>query len=277
MADKKPRFEEYPKWMKKQFGKKLAANSETYYRSVANIVRADFSDSGFWKELLRSMPMFRDEYLVETSYPLFIQVGPALETKLEIKPFDSFLRKTYRKNILNNKNWPEEPPSGWITPDNWYSKINDMVRTLFAVKYLDGVKFLVDKIESLGQQHGLECRVDFEAKEEGYYAAHVYVTPQFVIPTMSWKTEQTSVDIEMQITTQLQEVIRQLLHKYYAEKRCELRAELLKWQWDYKCDEFSANYLGHVLHYVEGMIMEIRDKEQGGGRKHEEPKILEVS
>ena len=26
--------------------------------------------------------------------------------------------------------------------------------------------------------------------------------------------------------------------------------------------EFAANYLGHVLHYVEGMIMDIREKQE---------------
>ena len=35
------------------------------------------------------------------------------------------------------------------------------------------------------------------------------------------------------------------------------------WQWNYKSDEFAANYLGHILHYVEGMIIEIRDKKRG--------------
>ena len=36
----------------------------------------------------------------------------------------------------------------------------------------------------------------------------------------------------------------------------------MKWQWDYKSDEFTANYLGHILHYVEGRIVELRDKQK---------------
>jgi len=31
---------------------------------------------------------------------------------------------------------------------------------------------------------------------------------------------------------------------------------------DYKSPEFSSNYLGHIIHYVKGMIVEIRDKEK---------------
>lgn len=35
----------------------------------------------------------------------------------------------------------------------------------------------------------------------------------------------------------------------------------IKWQWDYESDEFIPNYLGHILHYIEGMIMEVRKRE----------------
>ncbi len=64
------------------------------------------------------------------------------------------------------------------------------------------------------------------------------------------------------MTTQLQEVIRRLLHTYYEDKR-QSKKEQTKWQWNYNSDEFSANYLGHILHYVEGMIMEVREKQRG--------------
>ena len=76
---------------------------------------------------------------------------------------------------------------------------------------------------------------------------------------MDFKTEKIMVSIEIQITTQLQEVIKKLLHKYYEERRKRIEKPSVKWQWDYKSDEFSTNYLGHILHYVEGMIMDIRE------------------
>jgi hypothetical protein len=86
------------------------------------------------------------------------------------------LLKTFRKNILDNKNWPDEPGNGWIVPDNWYTKVNDIIRTLIIVKYLDGVDFVQERIGSLCDRH---------------------------------------------LTTQLQEVIRKLLHKYYEDRRKE--------------------------------------------------------
>ena len=69
------------------------------------------------------------------------------------------------------------------------------------------------------------------------------------------------IPIEIQITTQLQDVIRKLLHIYYEERRKKITEDDIKWQWDYKSDEFVANYLGHILHYVEGMIMDVRSKQ----------------
>jgi hypothetical protein len=31
--------------------------------------------------------------------------------------------------------------------------------------------------------------------------------------------------------------------------------------WNYRNDQFITTYLGHILHYVEGMIIEVRDRE----------------
>ncbi len=44
------------------------------------------------------------------------------------------------------------------------------------------------------------------------------------------------------------------------ETRMKLKRTDKIWQWDYKCDEFLPNYLGHIIHYIEGMIMEVRDR-----------------
>jgi len=99
---------------------------------------------------------------------------------------------------------------------------------------------------------------DYEAREEGYYAAHCYPRFEINIPTLSWVTEATSVEFEIQVTTQLQDVIRNLTHDYYELRRSRKTIPDMKWQWDYKGPEFVPNYLGHILHYVEGMIMEVR-------------------
>lgn len=62
------------------------------------------------------------------------------------------------------------------------------------------------------------------------------------------------------MTTQIKDVIKRLLHKYYEERRMPGTTYNADWRWNYRSDEFIANYLGHILHYVEGMILEVRDR-----------------
>lgn len=262
MSSKKPKdIDEYREWLREKHEVDISDRVHTRYESVTTIIKVNFEQSDLWKQLTGNLREYNDEYLLETGYPL---LTPRFEPELYIKPFESFLLKTFRKNVVENKCWPDEPQSGWILPSNWYAKISDIIRTLFVVKYLDGVEFMISKIEHLCEQHSMGCKVFLEAREEGYYAAHLYAKREFEIPRVDWDTERVDVSIEIQITTQLQEVIRRLLHRYYQARRREPRKEDMKWQWDYKSDEFVANYLGHILHYVEGMIMEIREKQKEG-------------
>ena len=104
-------------------------------------------------------------------------------------------------------------------PDNWFHKINDIIRTLIEVRYLDGVEFLLENIKTNCKAQKIPFKAFLEAREEGYYAAHLYVKRKFEIPKVTWDTEFIELNIEIQITTQLQEVIRKLLHSYYEDRR----------------------------------------------------------
>jgi len=260
MSNKKPQnIDEYKKWLEKEHSVEISDRTRTYYESVTSKIKMDFEKSDFWVQLTENLRDFDSEYRLKTGYPL---LTPRFEPELCIKPFDSFLSKTFRKNILENKNLPKEPGGGWIFPNNWYSMINDIIRALFVVKYLDGVEFMIDKIKFICEQRDLPRSIFLEAREEGYYAAHLYTKHEFEIPRATWDTKRVEVSIEIQITTQLQEVIRKLLHKYYEERRKKAKKTNEKWQWNYQSNEFSTNYLGHILHYIEGMIMEIREKQK---------------
>lgn len=260
MTNKKPKdIDEYKKWLKEKHNIEISGKTQKYYDSVASRIKLDFAKSDFWILLTKNLREYEGEYLVKKGYHL---LTPILKPELYIKPFDSFLLKTFRKNIIENKRWPDEPKGGWVLANNWYSRINDIIRTLFEVKYLDGVEFMISKIKSICEERSMEYKISLKATEEGYYAAHLYIRKEFEIPKVNWDTERVDVLIEIQITTQIQEVIRKLLHKYYEDKRKRLEKEDIKWQWNYKSDEFVANYLGHILHYVEGMIMEIREKQK---------------
>jgi hypothetical protein len=267
MGKAKPKYEEYKKWLKDQHDLEITDRTKQYYEQVATTVKGIFQDSPLWKAFNHNRNYYSDEFLIESrGYSLWSNASEPAE--LKTKPYDSFLLKTYRRNILDNQNWPRQPRGGWILPDNWYSKINDIVRTSLVVKYLDGVEFVTGRFQVLCDEYNAKCNIHFEAKEEGYYAAHMYVTSRFEVPKMELGTEFVEGSIEIQVTTQLQEVILKLLHEYYEERRKQEKlTENIKWQWDYKSDEFATNYLGHILHYIEGMIMERRDKMEV--KKHE--------
>jgi hypothetical protein len=257
MDDKPINIEEYRRWLKENRQVEITGIIKNHYESVTEKMRQQFQKSIFWTQLSNNLHEYNDEYYLDTGYPLLQDISPP---EILVKPFDSFLVKTFRKNILENDAFPEPPKEGWILPENWYSRINDILRTYAVIKYLDGVEFIIGKIRSLCERISRDFKCTFEAREVGYYAVHLYTKEEFEIPRIDWDTTKVKTSIEIQLTTQLQEVIRKLLHKYYEEKRLLPEQAERMWQWDYRSDEFATNYLGHILHYIEGMIMEIRKR-----------------
>ncbi len=251
----RPSWDEYPLWLTDVDPPSAGVQgSKGRYETIGAKIRADVASSDAWRSIVADMREFHDEYTIATTYPLLASLD---EPQLHLKPYSSILEKTYRKNVLNNSEWPKSPKEGWITPSNWYSLINDIVRTTIVVKYLDGVQFLVERLQRIAEEKGNRFKADYEARDEGYYAAHCYVWFNLEVPRVDWNTEIVPVRFEIQVTTQVQEVIRKLTHDYYERRRLRLTPRETKWQWEYESPEFLPNYLGHVLHYVEGMIMEV--------------------
>jgi hypothetical protein len=251
--------EEHAAWLDEQVPKEPLSRARSRFDSASGLALLEIESSVFWQTFMAQLPELDDAYFQSTGgFKLFAGAG---RPGLVRKSFDSLLDKAYRKNVVHNVNWPEPPPNGWVTQENWYSRINDIIRTTMVVKYLDGVEYLASAASRLSAELSLPTTTDFEAREEGYYAAHLYVTHAVAIPRPSWDTELADIRLEIQVTTQLQDAIRQLTHAGYAQRRSR-DASSQKWQWDHKHPDFSPNYLGHILHYVEGMIMEIRDRQE---------------
>lgn len=267
MATAKPTFEEYIEWLRTDQSVVIDDATINNYDVAASTIRNHFWSSAFWQEFVagRILKNFDEQYQIDHhGYALLLnnEKPPDLDTKSA----DSFFSKTYRINVLNNRFWPRHPPrwqgkEQWILPDNWLTEINDIVRTCFVVKYFDGVKYLAAKIKELATKHGLEMETSFEAREEGYYAAHLYVNFEAEVVGLDWRTKKITTRVELQITTQLQDVIRRMLHQHYEERRMSFPENKKdEWKWNQKSNEFATNYLGHILHYLEGMIVEIRDR-----------------
>lgn len=255
----KPKDEiEFLEWIKEQLKFDFEPSKyKFYYETVTRKIKDDFEKSDSWKNLLQNLNEFNDEYYIEKGVNLLI---PSEKPQIYIKSLESVINKAYRKNVLNNINYPASPDKGWVTPDNWFENLNDILRTTITVKYLDGVSFLINKLESYFSNQGFKFDCSYEAREEGYYAAHSGIEYDFDIPDPQFSPIKKKFNIEIQVTTQIQETIKNLLHKHYEENRKKEKAKDYKWQWDYKSEEFIPNYLGHIIHYVEGMIVEIRDK-----------------
>lgn len=259
-APPKPTQGDYPRWLIGKCSKTDVNSAQKRLETVSPKLLSDIKASEFWQRLMISLSEVEDRYTSSCGYKLFAR---SERPGMVAKPYSSLLDKSYRKNILLNSDWPEPPEDGWITPVNWYGRINDIARTTVVVKYLDGVHVFAEHTRRLAHEFGHEFDVDYEARPEGYYAAHCYVSFNVDIPTLSWETEIVAARLEIQVTTQLQDVIRSLTHDYYERRRSNIPTSDVKWQWDYTCPEFVPNYLGHILHYVEGMIMDVRSRGSG--------------
>jgi hypothetical protein len=69
---------------------------------------------------------------------------------------------------------------------------------------------------------------------------------------------QALVEFEIQLTTQMQEVLRDLSHSFYEEKRLS-QDDDRQWKWDHKSALFRSSFMGHTLHLLEGVIVELRE------------------
>ena len=94
MHDKKPTsVDEYKKWLLKERGCELG-RAGSYYDSVTIKAKSDLEKSDLWSGLRSELNEFNDQYQGLTGFPLLLS-GQSLE--IYVKPFESFVLKTFRK------------------------------------------------------------------------------------------------------------------------------------------------------------------------------------
>jgi len=259
--------ESYKSWLARKSNIPIDRKLENYYKRERLMIKQQFEISDFWQEFLKNFDNYDNEYITNSrGYDLFLKTNNRIiQPEIKCKPYASVIDKTYRKNITENAYYPNAPEGGWIYPDNIFLKIKDIIRTSVVVKYMDGAKFLANKLDILGRKYDKKIDISYEARWEGYYAVHLNIPQNVKIANINLdKIEYHQILIEVQILTQIQDIIKNLLHKYYENKRSQVIIDPNskdEWKWDSSCDEFSTNYLGHILHYVEGEIVEIREKQ----------------
>lgn len=257
-TEPKPTKEQYETWLEQKTGIRLDVNLQFYYVTCQHEIKTNLEKSALWLEIIRTLREINDQYFIDNDERLIASID---NIQIKEKPWESLIDKTFRKNVLYNDNWPNPPGNEWITPINSFTNIQDILRTIIIVKYLDGVEMVVKKLETICDNHKAIPSCDFEAKPEGYYAAHFYFHYDLQIrQPNSFENVSASVPIEVQITTQLKEVVKSVLWEFYGAERSRESSQEKIWQWQWDSNEFAANYLGHILHYVDGMIVGVRNK-----------------
>jgi hypothetical protein len=260
---RKPRnLDEYRLWALKTLGLnltdvRLARIYDTNVNNVLTLVTQHPFFVGFSAEAAR----WGDFYHSKTNSDLFLG---SPEPHLIVKPFRSVEEKTYRINVLRNSDFPGAPPGGWVDQTNLYSRLNDLVRGMLICRFADAPEFVTTQILDYAGSFGLANRGYSQEREDGYYAFHSYVTFEAELFDADWNAAPTAVEVEIQITTQLQEVLRNLTHPLYERRRLQSDDGLGKWKWDFTSTRFRFAYLSHTLHLLESMILESR----GGALKN---------
>lgn len=226
------------------------------YNLNAAAVQDAVRQSTFVQTLLDAFTTADKEYLASHKERLFMSEVQGVDIKK--KPYQSAVEKTFRLNVLWNRKFPKPPHDGWITPENWFARLDDIVRTAIVCRFLDGPSFLCKELESHAGRCGAQGNTVARGIDEGYYAHHFYVTCDVdVLVGASGNPTSQTTKLEVQVTTQLQEILRSLTHQYYESDR--VRRKDLEWTWKFKTNKFRARFLGHSLHLLEALIVDVRD------------------
>jgi ppGpp synthetase/RelA/SpoT-type nucleotidyltranferase len=249
-------LDEYSHWHFDHLGEDLSSEDiRRRYAANITLAQAGVADHAFIKDCLELLRELAGQKLFAMS-----SGDRAPDFSFVTKPYDSVIDKTYRVNCNWNRAFPRRPADGWTTASNWFSKFDDLVRTTLVCRYLDGPEIVCKALKQAAEGHKLEAAFEPRATNDGYYAFHFYARIPVSLMTLQGKIHDTTVEVEVQVTTQLQEVLRDLTHPLYRAERVGVRRPSPIERWDFGTSKFRASYLAHTLHLIEGMIVQLRNE-----------------
>lgn len=248
---------EYVSWAKETLNIDYEGAHERAFRSNSAFALLTVQRHQFFQTLGEYLEVVSGEYAAEHRSPLLMNINPP---ELFQKSYESAINKSYRLNAVWNRRFPNNPQTGWVTPANWYILFDDLIRGTLVCKYLDGPPFLAKRLEQRAQGLGLACTVKALGRDEGYYAYHFHVKIPVDLVDAEFNEHPVDLSVEIQLTTQLQEVLYNITHKFYEQNRLQ-RARDTDWKWDHGSNLFKAAYVSHTLHMLEATILELRDSE----------------
>jgi hypothetical protein len=209
----------------------------------------EISVGPFWRRAKQELQSWKAEYRSQFGDALLI--GPELP-EFEGKGSKRICSKLYQKR-LEKESFKEEvlPKEGPPIP-----KINDLVRTRIACRYVDGVEFLGNKLFDLAKEMFCDPVREKAARVEGYFAQHLNLNSDVLYRFGG--TEKAKIIVEIQIATGLSTTVWETTHSIYEASR-EDKQSHENWQWNPKDPNFISNQLGHMIHLADGLLVQLRD------------------
>lgn len=210
---------------------------------------ADISSGFFWAEAKKQLPHWRAEYRVLTSSDLLANLE--LPTFVS-KPSQSIQNKLLRKHKLQSLQ-ESIPTVGPPVPI-----IGDIIRTRIKCQYIDGVEFLANKLQSLGDELMVSPQRERQGKIEGYFAQHLNIRHD-VNYREAGHGNLITISCEIQIASSMASQMWQTSHPLYENERNSVSSSADSWQWKPDDPRFISNQLGHMLHLADGLLVQLRD------------------
>jgi ppGpp synthetase/RelA/SpoT-type nucleotidyltranferase len=168
--------------------------------------------------ILAALKEMSRHYAVGNPNLLFYPPDRVDDLRILQKPFRSVIDKLYRRNVLYNSSYPAAPRDGFIEVVNFYEEIDDLLRTMIVCKYMDGPKYVCENLSAYCDSIGIVSHYRELSTDAGYYAWHFYFqTPVDLI--INKIIDERRIWVEIQLTTQLAEVINSLTHGLYEARR----------------------------------------------------------
>lgn len=258
----KPLMADYPQWAREtinfdpddpQFRRRFAGNVQSLQTTI--------EQSDAWSSLGERLLAFSDRYREERGFGLF--TGSPQKPNLLRKSIDSAIEKTFRINVYENSFFPDPPEirseRQWLTEDNLYTTLKDLVRCRIVCRYMDGPEYLCSLIHN-GMQPDINVTYKSMESDLGYYSWHLSIPITAGVIKSNGNIVDEEARYEIQVTTQLQDVLNDLTHAFYEDKRIGDAGEPVPWRWRPEEAKFQGVYFGHTLHMLEGMLVELKRK-----------------
>jgi len=210
----------------------------------------EISASPYWQQARKRLEEWRAEYRTQT--------GDDLISQTFLEDFVPKSEGRIREKLIHRIKRGKEDPAAAIQANGPpIPRLNDLVRTRVACRYIDGVEFLGGKLLGLADELQIENSIDKQGRIEGYFAQHVsIVLPVFY--RVGGVPQSTQITCEIQLASDMATQMWKTAHPLYEDARLGPN-EPEVWQWKSDDPRFISHQLGHMIHLADGLLVQLRE------------------